>query len=98
MDKEALRADGARLRDARVAANMTLQELANASGIGWNTIQAIEVSRTPGALVDKMKLADALRMSFRDLFPATYAETGKILASGRGKLDGRSRRKAKAAK
>ena len=96
MDKDALRADGLHLRDARVAANMTLQELANASGVGWSTIQAIECGRTPGKLTDKTKLAGALRLSFQVLFPTTHEAVSGILASAPARLDGRSMRTKRA--
>jgi len=76
---EQRRVEGMNLRDARTAARLTIQELANMSGISWSTIQAIEVGRTPGSLTDKLKLADALRRAFKELFPSTHAEVAGML-------------------
>jgi transcriptional regulator with XRE-family HTH domain len=82
MEKDMERTEGMNLRDARTSARLTLQELANMSGVGWGTIQAIEAGRTPGTLTDKIKLADALRRAFKELFPSTHGEVAGMLERG----------------
>jgi transcriptional regulator with XRE-family HTH domain len=71
------------LRKARLKARLTIQELADKSGLTWATIQAIEAGRTPGTFAAKMKLIDALGMSLslKDIWPETYAEMAERIST-----------------
>lgn len=62
------------LREARLKAGITVQELANKSRLTWATVQAIETGRTPGTFTAKMNLANALGLTLKDIWPKTYAE------------------------
>lgn len=62
------------MREAREAAGMTLAQLSEKSGIGWNLLQAIEANRTPGSLITRHKIADALRVPLRVIWPDTFKE------------------------
>jgi len=73
------------LREARFNAGLTLQELANLSGVRLGTIQALETDRYKGTIVCKVKLATALKTTLKELFPVTYQETAALLASPREK-------------
>jgi len=82
MSQEVDRIEGLNLRDARMSAGLSIQELGTMTEIRYGTIQAIETGRTPGTLMAKIKLASALRRSFRELWPETYAEVGADIARG----------------
>jgi len=62
------------LREARIEAGMTIQELAKKAELTWSIVQAIESGRTPGSLMAKVYLAGALHIEFRELWPKTYAD------------------------
>ena len=62
------------LKEARQKAGMTQAELSKASGVGCSLITAIEQGRTPGNLLDRQKLADALRLPFRVIWPDSMKE------------------------
>jgi len=82
MSKENDRLEGMNLRDARMAAGLSIQELGTMTEIGYGTVQAIETGRTPGTLTVKIKLAAVLKRSFKELWPETYAEVGGDIARG----------------
>ena len=67
------------LREARKAAGLTIQELADKAGIKWGIVQAIEAGRLPGTLSAKAKLSNALGMSFKELWPEYYALIKKTI-------------------
>lgn len=60
------------LKEVRIKAGLTILELAKKSELTWGTVQAIESERTPGTLMAKVKLAGALGMDFKELWPETY--------------------------
>jgi transcriptional regulator with XRE-family HTH domain len=66
------------LREARQAAGMSLVELAQKSGVGWATIQAIEHGRTPGGLITRHHLSDALGVPFSQMWPDSIEETREL--------------------
>ena len=66
------------LREARQAAGMSLVELAQKSGVGWATIQAIEFGRTPGGLITRHHLSDALGVPFSQMWPDSIEETREL--------------------
>jgi len=76
-----MKKETARLREARIKAGLTIQELADAAGLTWSNVQAIETGRLPGTLATKTKLADTLRMSFKELWPDTYREMTELMVT-----------------
>ena len=73
--------DSASLRAARKAAGLTILELAERAGLTWGVVQSIEVGRYVGKLSAKFALADALGSILRDIFPETYAEICRLMAT-----------------
>lgn len=67
------------LREARVAAGMTINELSVASGVHYSTILAIEHNRTPGNIRDRHRLSDALGRPFQEIWPDTVAELAELM-------------------
>jgi len=67
------------LREARIKAGLTIQELADKAGIQWAYVQAVEVGRLPGSLDAKAKLSNALGMSLKELWPEYYALMEKAM-------------------
>ena len=73
--------DGESLRDARLNAGLAIQALADKAGISHAVIQALETNRYSGTFTAKVKLAGALGMPFKELFPTAYQETAGLLAT-----------------
>jgi len=75
------------LREARKVKGWTMVELSEKSGIGWSMIQAIEQGRTPGNLVTRQRLCDALGYPLRQVFPESVREFQELqeLMKGGGK-------------
>jgi len=69
------------LREARQAAGLTIQELSAKSGIGWATIQGIETGRFAGGFVTRHRIADALGVPMRVLWPDSLDEMGELFAA-----------------
>jgi DNA-binding XRE family transcriptional regulator len=80
--RSARKKENERLREARIKAGLTIQELADRAGVQWAYVQAVEVGRLPGSLDAKGRLSNALGMSFKDLWPETYAETYALIEKG----------------
>jgi len=55
------------LRGRRKKMGMTLQQVADKSGLTWATVQAVESGRTPGTFMVRKKLTNALGIPFRAL-------------------------------
>ena len=55
-----------------------MAELSAKSGIGWATIQAIEMGRTPGNIITRHRLSDALHVPFRIMWPDSAGEWGEL--------------------
>jgi transcriptional regulator with XRE-family HTH domain len=66
------------LREARLGKGWTLLQLSQKSGVGWATIQAIEAGRTPGNLLTRHHLADALGVPVRTIWPDAMDEWGEL--------------------
>lgn len=62
-----MRIRGQRLRDARIAKGMTVDDLAERSRIDAETIAALEAGRQEAPLGTVRKLADALGVAVEDL-------------------------------
>lgn len=77
------------LREARQAAGLSMSELAQKSGVGWGTVQAIEQGRTPGNLITRHHLADALGIPVRNIWPDAMDEVKELFRAV--KRDGRRR-------
>ncbi|MFG2328223.1 helix-turn-helix domain-containing protein [Streptomyces sp. NPDC048604] len=60
---------GQRVRDARVYADLTQEELADLAGIDRSTIQRIERGQNDAKFSHLLRVANALSMSARDLLP-----------------------------
>ena len=60
---------GLRIRDARMEANLTQEELAHLSGVPRNSYQRIEYGISDAKFSHLMRIAHALRMPLRDLLP-----------------------------
>lgn len=71
------------VRAARAAAGLTIDELAEKSGVGWSAIHAIEGGRMPGSLDVRLRLARALGTRFSELWPDTMAEIRAAIALDR---------------
>ena len=60
---------GRRVRDARVYADLTQEELAEMAGIDRSTIQRIEGGQNDAKFSHLLRVAHALRVPTRDLLP-----------------------------
>jgi len=93
------RKDGERLREARLNAGLSIQELADKAGLKWAAVQALEAGRYSGKFTTKVKLSAALGVPLKELFPVAYRETAELMASfgaGLGKATkGKARANAK---
>ncbi|MEV4424086.1 helix-turn-helix transcriptional regulator [Streptomyces sp. NPDC049602] len=58
---------GRRIRDARVYANLTQEQLAARAEIDRSTIQRIEGGKTDAKFSHLLRVADALNVNVRDL-------------------------------
>lgn len=79
--------DGDILREARLNAGLSMQELADKAGLKWAAIQAMEAGRYSGRIASKMKLSAALGIPLKELFPMAYRETAELMTSFGGKLE-----------
>jgi transcriptional regulator with XRE-family HTH domain len=64
---KSIRIDGQRLRELRVEQALTLRALGERSGIGYDTINKLELGRRPAHASTIRKLADALGVEPREL-------------------------------
>jgi transcriptional regulator with XRE-family HTH domain len=64
---KSIRIDGQRLRELRVEQALTLRALGERSGIGYDTINKLELGRRPAHASTIRKLADALDVEPREL-------------------------------
>lgn len=74
--------DGARLREARLRRMLTLRELAEQTGVGFDTISRIETGNQRPRISTLRKLAAALEVDPETLieWDRTTPETGKAAA------------------
>lgn len=78
---------GARLAEARTAANLTQQDLATRLGVTPITVQRWEALRRRPSEEDQVRLAEALGITVTSLFPRNEGEAtviGDLEAIGRG--------------
>jgi DNA-binding XRE family transcriptional regulator len=68
------------LREARERKGWTIAELAQASGIGWATVQAIEAGRMPGSIITRHRLSDALGLPLRAIWPDSMKALAELRA------------------
>lgn len=66
------------LGEARAERELSIEELAKMSGVPFSTVQAIESGRMSGSLIVKLKIADALGRSLRELWPETFEEMAEL--------------------
>ncbi|WP_078941662.1 helix-turn-helix transcriptional regulator [Streptomyces sp. WM6349] len=66
---DARRRVGLRIRDARVDANMTQEELAHCAEVDRSTVQRAELGQNDLKLSHLFRIAAALRVPARDLMP-----------------------------
>ena len=64
--------------EARSDAKLTMEALAEKAGISYSAVQAIESGRLNPSLLTKLKLADALRRSLKELWPETIEELAEL--------------------
>jgi transcriptional regulator with XRE-family HTH domain len=64
---KSIRIDGQRLRELRVEQALTLRALGERSGIGYDTINKLELGRRPAHASTIRKLAEALGVEPREL-------------------------------
>jgi transcriptional regulator with XRE-family HTH domain len=64
---KSIRIDGQRLRELRVEQALTLRALGERSGIGYDTINKLELGRRPAHASTIRKLADALGVEPKEL-------------------------------
>jgi transcriptional regulator with XRE-family HTH domain len=64
---KSIRIDGQRLRELRVQQALTLRALGERSGIGYDTINKLELGRRPAHASTIRKLADALGVEPKEL-------------------------------
>jgi transcriptional regulator with XRE-family HTH domain len=64
---KSIRINGQRLRELRVEQALTLRALGERSGIGYDTINKLELGRRPAHASTIRKLADALDVEPREL-------------------------------
>jgi transcriptional regulator with XRE-family HTH domain len=64
---KSIRIDGQRLRELRVQQALTLRALGERSGIGYDTINKLELGRRPAHASTIRKLADALDVEPKEL-------------------------------
>ena len=62
------------MRERREGLNLTLEEVAARAGITSSAIRQMEVGAYNGSLIVKLKLADALGLSFKELWPEDFEE------------------------
>jgi transcriptional regulator with XRE-family HTH domain len=79
--------DGDLLREARLNAGLSLQALADKAGLKWAAVQAMEAGRYGGTFQAKGKLALALGIPVKELFPMAYREISELLVSFGGKIE-----------
>jgi transcriptional regulator with XRE-family HTH domain len=64
---KSIRIDGQRLRELRVEQALTLRALGERSGIGYDSINKLELGRRPAHASTIRKLADALGVEPKEL-------------------------------
>jgi len=73
------------LRKARTAAGLTMIELARRAGVSPVMVESIESGRTPGSLINRHRLSDALGIPVRLMWPdsmAQYQELARLMKNG----------------
>ena len=68
------------LREARLAAGMSRRELGVKVGISQGLIQKIELGITPGTINTRHRLAEALHIPLRFMWPETLTEIQALLS------------------
>lgn len=66
------------MREVRKAQGLTIQELSEKSGVPWGTLQGIDSGRIAGNLITRQKIADALGVPLRALWPYITEEWGEL--------------------
>ena len=66
------------MRARREKLGLTLEDVAAKVGITSSAVRQMEVGSYGGSLFVKMKLADALDVSFKKLFPETFEEMTEL--------------------
>jgi transcriptional regulator with XRE-family HTH domain len=72
-------------REAREAQGLTIQELAQKSGLSYSLVQAIETGRIKPSFLNAQKIGDALRLPVRLIFPELWRPIKEAYESMRGK-------------
>jgi len=70
------------MRERRKELRLTIEQLAAKAGVSPGTIRQIEVDaiKSP-AFMTRHKIADALGLSFKELWPEAYRETAELMAT-----------------
>jgi transcriptional regulator with XRE-family HTH domain len=68
-DEDFLKQIGNKIRDARTALNMSIEELANECEVDYSQIQRMELGKVNFNVSYLTKVAKALRRSAKDLIP-----------------------------
>lgn len=67
------------LREVRKDADLTLQELADKSGVPYSTLQAVEAGHYRPSVLIAHKIAATLRVPALVMFPRIYAEVQELM-------------------